>query len=174
MDLYWSGCMSVCPRVENRDQLVKTFRWSTYMTILWWCLVILYFLSVFVYIDRVITPHTCIFTLGCYRELYSARWDLSFEVLYDYVHEKKWQANFRPSKCIGCGRCTLNNFLFFGFHASVLLRHLLTSLRRIFWYINFGYLEEKKIFRVLGTPAEEKIDFELFLINQGNVVRVHL
>ena len=83
------GYMSVGSRVENRDQLVKTFHLSPYMTILWWCIVFMYFLSVCVYIDRVITPQRCIFTLGCCRELYSARWDLSFEVLYDYVDEKK-------------------------------------------------------------------------------------
>ena len=34
--------------------------------------------------------------------------------------EKVSKVTFRPSKCIGCARCTLNNFLFFGFHASVL------------------------------------------------------
>ena len=83
------GCMSVVSRVENGDQLVTTFHLSPYMTILWWCIVILYYLRVCLYIDRSITPHTCIFTLGGYRELYSARWDLSFEVQYEYVHEKK-------------------------------------------------------------------------------------
>ena len=35
-------------------------------------------------------------------------------------------------------------------------------------------MEEKKFFRVWGTPADEKINFELFLINQGNVDRVNL
>ena len=82
-------CVSVGWRGENRDQFGKNFHLSPYMIILWWCIVILYFLRVCVYIDLVITPQRCIFTLGCYRELYSARWDLSFEVVYAYVHEKK-------------------------------------------------------------------------------------
>ena len=37
---------------------------------------------------------------------------------------------------------------------------------------NFIIFERKNFFRVWGTPAEEKIDFELFLINQGKVLRV--
>ena len=98
MDVSRCGCVSVCSRVENRDQLFKTFHLSPYMTILWWFIVIMYFWRVCVYIERIITPQRCIFTLGGYWEYYSARWDLSFEVLYAYVHEKSVIGNFSTIK----------------------------------------------------------------------------
>ena len=40
-------------------------------------------------------------------------------------------------------------------------------------YINLTFSEEN-FFRVCGTPPEEKINFELFLKNQGNFMSVYI
>ena len=68
------------------------------------------------------------------------------------------------------GRYTLINFLFLDFHVSVLLWLLLSSSSQIFGYIIYEYLEEN--FFGYGDLTEEKINFDLVLINQGNHVRM--